>query len=74
MANLCFVAKCEFQMSIFQNSKIVHDGKKLFKFMLAICTFKRSISQYLTVHEVKKHVKFMFCSNMHIQNVYVAVF
>ena len=40
-----------------------------------ICTFKLSILLYSkTAHEGKKHVKYMFCSNMYIQNVYFFVF
>ena len=36
-----------------------------------ICTFKLSILLYSkTAHEGKKLVKYMFCSNMYIQNVY----
>ena len=36
-----------------------------------ICTFKLSILLYSkVVHEGKKVVKFMFCTNMYIQNVY----
>ena len=76
MSNLCFVATCIFKMSIFCILKQLMRNKNMSNScFVATCTFKMSILLYSkTAHEGNKHVKFMFCNNMYIQNVYFVVF
>ena len=76
MSNICFVATCIFKMSIFCILKQLMRNKNMSNScFVATCTFKMSILLYSkTAHEGNKHVKFMFCNTMYVQNVYSVVF